>query len=349
MSENTMSLNQETERMPKHQRFWYSGVQGKRNSGTVEYTERCPGREDGNQHNAYCNTAERSASVFHVGSAEGAEEVINALQVGSADVQIQCRAAQRAASDCVTSRVEDLAWEMSVNQQQQVMLPDEQHFHLEWEMRMSLKKCQQAHLKLEVPAHLKWEMTAHLQQAHLKLEVPAHLKWEITAHHSASRVGGARPKVGQRAQRARSGDSRGSLGQGGTRQKKRDSRGSPTAVHVGTAMPIQRLRLQGKLRTKLRAKHSREWFTWERQLRQHKHSGSRGNCQPTNEVAIREWFTWELPNHNHDMADVAVMEHPHPHEEEEQVEWKQSDEGDFDEEHGTTQSKQMSNENGFRG
>ena len=53
--------------------------------------------------------------------------------------------------------------------------------------------------------------------------------------------------------------------------------------------------------------------------------------------------------HNHDMADVAVMEHPHPHEEEEQVEWKHPDEGDFDEEHGTTQSKLMSNENGFRG
>ena len=49
----------------------------KSKSGTEEYTERCPGREeDGDQHNAYCSAAERAASASHAGGAErGASHV----------------------------------------------------------------------------------------------------------------------------------------------------------------------------------------------------------------------------------------------------------------------------------
>ena len=38
---------------------------------------------------------------------------------------------------------------------------------------------------------------------------------------------------------------------------------------------------------------------------------------------------------DHDMADVAVVEHPHPHKDEEQVEWEHPDKGYFDEDDGT--------------
>ena len=38
---------------------------------------------------------------------------------------------------------------------------------------------------------------------------------------------------------------------------------------------------------------------------------------------------------DHDMADVAVVEHPHPHEDWEQVEWEHPDKGYFAEDDGT--------------
>ena len=38
---------------------------------------------------------------------------------------------------------------------------------------------------------------------------------------------------------------------------------------------------------------------------------------------------------DHDMAYVAVVEHPHPHEYEEQVEWEHPEKGYFDEDDGT--------------
>ena len=38
---------------------------------------------------------------------------------------------------------------------------------------------------------------------------------------------------------------------------------------------------------------------------------------------------------DHDMADVAVVEHPHPHEDEEHMEWEHPDKGYFDEDDGT--------------
>ena len=37
---------------------------------------------------------------------------------------------------------------------------------------------------------------------------------------------------------------------------------------------------------------------------------------------------------DHDMADVAVVEHPHPHEDEEHVEWEHLDKGYFDDDDG---------------
>ena len=54
--------------MPNHKsKVTYSGVPGRAMSGTVEYTERCSGREeDGDQHNADCSDAERAASAPHV-------------------------------------------------------------------------------------------------------------------------------------------------------------------------------------------------------------------------------------------------------------------------------------------
>ena len=38
---------------------------------------------------------------------------------------------------------------------------------------------------------------------------------------------------------------------------------------------------------------------------------------------------------DHDMADVAVEEHPHPQKDEEHVEWEHPDKGCFDEDDGT--------------